>query len=268
MTINYPTSLDSLVNPAATDNEDQVNVYHDVQHSDANDAIEALEAKVGITDSTVSTSLDYRIRNIEYYPSATGGEDDDFNDSSFSGWTAVEDLTLTVTESRGRASIVLPSGGTGAHFQARVKAHTFSTNDWCETAVRHFARASNYSMVGLTMTNGTTHGTSNGFHWLAYPTSGGLRWQGNNGMTGDTNRQDYTITSAAHAYADIFLRLRYEGSNTFRGYASPDGISWLDITGAVSSYTLTPTHWGLVVGYGGLTYPLVASYAYFRTGNG
>lgn len=44
MAINYPASLDSLTNPTSTDYQDTV--PHDQQHANANDAIEALEAKV------------------------------------------------------------------------------------------------------------------------------------------------------------------------------------------------------------------------------
>lgn len=47
---NFPTSLDSLTNPSATDNV--ATVSHSSQHSNANDAIEAIEAKTGITAST------------------------------------------------------------------------------------------------------------------------------------------------------------------------------------------------------------------------
>ena len=47
---NFPTSLDSLTNPSGTDSV--ATVSHSGQHSNANDAIEALEAKLGITTST------------------------------------------------------------------------------------------------------------------------------------------------------------------------------------------------------------------------
>lgn len=60
MAIQFPTSLDSLNNPTATTQEDAVGYEHDVQHSDANDAIEALESKVGADNSAVTTSLDYK----------------------------------------------------------------------------------------------------------------------------------------------------------------------------------------------------------------
>jgi len=63
MAINFPTSLDSLTNPQGTDSVQAVS--HAAQHADANDAIEALEAKVGADNSTVTTSLDYRINALE-----------------------------------------------------------------------------------------------------------------------------------------------------------------------------------------------------------
>ena len=63
MATNFPTSIDALVNPIATDSLATVN--HADQHTNANDAIEALEAKVGVNGSAVTSSLDYRVRNID-----------------------------------------------------------------------------------------------------------------------------------------------------------------------------------------------------------
>jgi hypothetical protein len=63
MATNFPTSLDSLTNPQGTDSVAAVS--HAAQHANANDAIEALEAKVGANNSAVTTSLDYRIRTLE-----------------------------------------------------------------------------------------------------------------------------------------------------------------------------------------------------------
>jgi hypothetical protein len=62
MTTAYPTGLDAFTNPTATST--LVAPSHADQHADANDAIEALEAKVGITSSAVVTSLDYIVRNL------------------------------------------------------------------------------------------------------------------------------------------------------------------------------------------------------------
>lgn len=61
MAINFPTSLDSLLNPNSSDSMNVV--PHATQHANANDAIEALEAKVGVDSSAVTTSLDYMLKN-------------------------------------------------------------------------------------------------------------------------------------------------------------------------------------------------------------
>jgi hypothetical protein len=59
--IGYPGSIDTLTNPTSGNNLNSPD--HANQHSDENDAIEALEAKVGITGSAVTTSLDYLVAN-------------------------------------------------------------------------------------------------------------------------------------------------------------------------------------------------------------
>ncbi len=270
MTSNYPTSLDSLPDIASSDLEDDIGKYHDEQHDNANDILEAIEAKVGVDNSTVTSSIDYRIRNLDEYPPATGSEDDDFNDGSFSGWTTVEGgEALTITEARGRASVLHPGGGASAKFSARMKAHTFATNDWIEAAFRYGSHiALNYPFMGLTMSNGTTHGTSNAVHFGIRADSGTtMQWfkMANTGFTGDTSRTEASFS--AHQYPEFFMRWKYEGSNTFRGYVSPDGITWRDATGS-TTYTLTPTHVGFSISTWGSSTPCVMSLAYFRLGNG
>lgn len=69
MATNFPTSLDAFTNPTAVDTLDSP--PHDVQHADANDAIEALQAKVGVDGSAVTSSLDYQLANIGTWTSYT-----------------------------------------------------------------------------------------------------------------------------------------------------------------------------------------------------
>lgn len=59
MATGFPTSLDALTNPLSTDV--LTSPSHADQHANANDAIEALQVKVGVTGSAVSTSLDYKV---------------------------------------------------------------------------------------------------------------------------------------------------------------------------------------------------------------
>lgn len=62
MTIQFPNNLDTFTNPTGTD--EVAVVSHAGQHADANDAIEALEAKVGVDNSAVTTSHDYKLSNV------------------------------------------------------------------------------------------------------------------------------------------------------------------------------------------------------------
>lgn len=62
MATNFPTSLDALTNPSSGDALSSPS--HSAQHTNANDAIEALQAKVGINSSAVTTSLDYKTAGI------------------------------------------------------------------------------------------------------------------------------------------------------------------------------------------------------------
>jgi len=63
MATNFPAGLDSLTNPLGTDT--LASPSHSSQHANANDAIEALQAKVGVDNSAVTTSIDYRIEQLE-----------------------------------------------------------------------------------------------------------------------------------------------------------------------------------------------------------
>jgi hypothetical protein len=62
MATNFPTAIDTLTNPTATDKVSVVN--HADQHANANDAIEALETKVGVDGSAVTTTHDYKLSNV------------------------------------------------------------------------------------------------------------------------------------------------------------------------------------------------------------
>jgi hypothetical protein len=55
MAINYPTSLDSFTNPTSTDPTDSPS--HSLQHANANDALEAIETKLGIGASPAGSAV-------------------------------------------------------------------------------------------------------------------------------------------------------------------------------------------------------------------
>jgi hypothetical protein len=59
VTTNFPSSIDAFTNPTSADTLD--NPPHDQQHADINDAMEAVQAKVGVDGSAVTSSLDYKV---------------------------------------------------------------------------------------------------------------------------------------------------------------------------------------------------------------
>lgn len=63
MPTNFPSSIDAFVNPSPLSSLSGVGVSHHLQHTNANDAIEALQAKVGVTGATVIASIDFRLLN-------------------------------------------------------------------------------------------------------------------------------------------------------------------------------------------------------------
>lgn len=62
MAINFPTSLDAFTNPTSGNTLDSPS--HSTQHSDANDAIEALEAKLGVGASPAASATANQVLNI------------------------------------------------------------------------------------------------------------------------------------------------------------------------------------------------------------
>jgi hypothetical protein len=71
MATNFPTSLDSLTNPISTDKLN--NPSHSAQHANINDAVEALQTKVGVNSSAVTTTLDYKVTQVEGKVLPAGG---------------------------------------------------------------------------------------------------------------------------------------------------------------------------------------------------
>jgi hypothetical protein len=63
MATNFPNSVDSLVNPNASDPLSSPS--HSQQHANLNDAVEAIEKKIGVNGSSDTNSLQYKIAELE-----------------------------------------------------------------------------------------------------------------------------------------------------------------------------------------------------------
>jgi hypothetical protein len=65
MATNYPSSLDNLINPTATDTLNSNTVPHHLQHTNANDAIEALQTVLGVNPAGSHLTIKDRIAASE-----------------------------------------------------------------------------------------------------------------------------------------------------------------------------------------------------------
>jgi len=156
MATNFPTSLDNLTNPAGSDPVN--NPSHASQHANLNDAIEKLEEKVGVNNSAVTTSLDYRVKQLETNPTYTNEEAVDavalalaagthsnitinYNDtgnsisiSAAAGYTDEEARDAVALALRGSGGITISSDDTANTITISVDS-TIATKTYVDTAV-------------------------------------------------------------------------------------------------------------------------------------
>jgi hypothetical protein len=65
MATSYPNGLDNFTNPTSEDKLDSATVPHSAQHTNANDAIEAIQAELGLNPKGASESVVARLTTIE-----------------------------------------------------------------------------------------------------------------------------------------------------------------------------------------------------------
>jgi hypothetical protein len=119
MASNYPGSLDSFNNPSQDTLEDATGYEHDLQHANANDAIEAIQGELG-TDpaglySTVKARLDaYNVITPEAYGATGNGSTDDQTalTNAIAALNAGDTLLLTQTYKHSATLTVAADGVT------------------------------------------------------------------------------------------------------------------------------------------------------------
>lgn len=94
MATNFPASLDNLNNPGSTDSLSG----HAALHGNVNDAIEAMQAKIGIDGSSNSNSIDYKVSQLESQLSDLDSQSD--ATLELLGLEGNNDLTITGIENK------------------------------------------------------------------------------------------------------------------------------------------------------------------------
>jgi len=166
---SFPTGLDALTNPTSSDGLNSPD--HAGQHADANDAIEALEAKVGVNSSAVVTSLDYKVTN-----------------GIFSA-LAVDTNVLVVDATNNRVGVNTASPGTAVDVVGTATVRAAATQD----GVALTGRAGGTSSYEVTLTPTTLSADRT----LTLPdTAGTVVTTGDTGSVTSTMILDGTILNA------------------------------------------------------------------------
>lgn len=110
MATSFPTSLDTLTNPTSSDSLSSPS--HSSQHANVNDAVEALQAKVGVDSSAVTSSLDYKVAQLEAIShgkilQVVSTLKTDTYTTTSSTFTTVTGLTATITPSSTSSKILI-----------------------------------------------------------------------------------------------------------------------------------------------------------------
>jgi hypothetical protein len=135
MATAYPAALDSLTNPTAGDPMNSVTVPHATQHANINDAMEAVQATLGVSPQGSSSTVSARIAALE------GGSGGSFAALSATGGTSISNnLTARAT------SAVITCDGTVA-VSAQVTANDGAGAGFIEAAVRLFTSPGNATVA-------------------------------------------------------------------------------------------------------------------------
>ena len=222
-------------------------------------------ATIGASGGASGASEAYARRAAIYTPFTEGTDDDEFNDASFSGWTAVENATpvLTITESHDALRIYHPGNDAAAQMHGFVKTpSSFNTGKAIEIAFRGLGVPHTNPLMGLVMANGTTYGAGAqvwarfNINTPAIVVSNMTNWN----TAGSSST--LSINSAAPG-TGFFMRLTYDAANTFSVYMSPDGVTWVAAHSA-KSYTLTPTVLGFCLSSWSGTVPWAWAIRYIK----
>lgn len=119
MATNFPNALDDLQNPTATKSLEG----HAQLHSDTNDALEALQVKVGVDGSNDPASIDYKINDLVTIVGGLGNSTDTI--STLLGLEGNNDLVITGIENK----TTIDSFSTSAYRSADYKIQITRNSD-------------------------------------------------------------------------------------------------------------------------------------------
>lgn len=173
-----------------------------------------------------------------------GADDINWDGSDVASMTTVTVTgTQTPTESDGLLSVAF-SGQSAEDLNCLLTPVAVAIGDACLTSIRLLSPTQGAAYtVGVVLTDGTA-GTSNAVFY-GWDTFTGIRVLHREGTLTNMAVSDWQIGAFPLLNDRLWIRVEREATNTFRGWFSPDGISWTTTGKADASFTLTPTHAGI-----------------------
>ncbi len=202
-------------------------------------------------------------------PDETPNDDDDFfiGSSIDASWTeSTVTGSATWTQSQGVMSLKADSGATG-DATTQLESITASGPPYTiETALKMWDYAGDFHSIGIVFTDGTASSSLTLSAQLSSRANGTTQFQAYSGTLTDTNNSERVSVDRAHPFIEtIYIRVVQTAANTWAFNYSSDGVSWEDINIAPFSFTMTPTHFGLMgTNFASTTVPLMGTWHYFR----
>lgn len=278
MASTYPGTLDTLATNKA--NATATTTDHPAHHNDLADAVNKIEAELGVTPSgaaaTVAarfTALDSTVSGLAVpdgllYPfqRLTGetahADDKFFTGGSPTGTAVTVGGTAVWSQGLGRLNCVFNNQGSG---QAAARLWTLTpvaAPVTLETCYEVLAPQNAYQ-IGLLFTDGLTSG-DNLYAAMQIGDGNGLyTYRGTLGAIGSANT-GAGITPNTYFPRQIYVRTIWTAANTFEAAWSVDAVAWSKFGLTSDSKTMTPTHFGVLVSTYGVNTPAVASFKYVR----
>lgn len=155
----YPSNLDNLSNPNSTDKQ---STGHAAQHTNANDAIENIEASLGILPQGSYASVRLRLEAIEANVAALGSAIvASLLDNSVAG-TKIQDGTIT-TAKLADSLITTQKIASQAVDSQRIKDLAVSTNKLADDSVTYAKVGNSIKLVATRAANQSIGGTTNAY---------------------------------------------------------------------------------------------------------
>lgn len=141
--INYPTSLDNSTTIPAESANTKLSTNHVTAHQNIQDAIEAIEAKVGVDGSAVTTSHDYKLSAI------TGS-----NKAVPNSGAVMSGATITTSTVNG---VTLATGGSSTNFLSQDGTYQNGATTDASTTVKGVVEEATYAeTIARTTAGGTS----------------------------------------------------------------------------------------------------------------